>query len=348
MRFLVRGDLRPGATLVPLSNVPDLQYQNTYAGFDPLADVAADRAGTPPLLVNFFKIIGDYFHSEIIAGFETENISSPTAAQLSRAVFDRIFYGYGILAYIGDRLVALSPRFWWPVVDSGFIIGAVVIIPFSTTSMSGSLSGMSGLPNRALVSEMLTGQPSPIWAVEYNGITLGSDFRPYDQQLSRLAVFGDGISDFPQMTSGVNALDKLLKGANTLLDRHAQPHLQVPASSVSYDDEGMPFLTVDSQGMIFPVNSDDKDVKYVSPPAAPDMWQLALDAQLRLMAALTSVPFSVFGEFPLPRLQSESSIIAMEAATTKKVRALRNELQGAILATGLEIPRVQEKQSEPT
>jgi len=348
MRFLVDGDLKPGANLVPLANIPELQYQNLYMGYDPLAESAADREGEPPLLFNFFKTVADYFHGEIVSGFDAEDVTPLEANQISLAVYYRIFYGYGILAYIGERFLAISPRYWWPLMSQGFTVGAVVVLPYATASLSGSIQGAGGLPNRALVSQIDSfgaGQ-SMVWDVDYNGIALGSDWRAYPEALTRFAVFGDGISDFPQMTSGVNALDTLLKGANTLLDRHAQPHLQVPAASVNYDDDGNPFLTVDSAGMIFPVNSDDKDVKYVSPAAAPDMWQLALDAQLRLLAGLTSVPFSVFGEFPLPRLQSESSIIAMEASTTKKVRALRNELEGAILSVGLNLPRVPELSRE--
>ena len=340
MRFLVPGDLRPGANLVPLSNVPELQYLNQYGLGDPLANNAADREGPGTLLYNFYKIIADHFHSEILAGFETGTLDDTEQAQISAGVMNRILYGHSILGFMNGRLTSVSPRFWWPLMEKTVQIGDVFIIPYNTSSFSGSLQGAGQLPDMALVINQLFAAPPEVWEVAYNGITLGTNWTQSTVRATRFSTWGDGLSDFPQMGNAVQAIDKLIRGANMLLDRHAQPHLQVPSSAVRYDQNGNPFLTVDPEGMIFPVNADDKDVKYVSPAAAPEMWQLALNKQLQLLAAVTNAPLSIFGEFPLPRLESAASIEAVTVSSTKKVRALRGELEGAIRELALTVSRV--------
>ena len=58
-RFLVPGDLRPNATLVPLSNLPELRYFNVAGEANPLADRAEDRDNLQPLTVNLYAAIAD-------------------------------------------------------------------------------------------------------------------------------------------------------------------------------------------------------------------------------------------------------------------------------------------------
>lgn len=341
-RFLVRGDLRPGAALVPLANVPELQYQNEY-GYFPLADKAQDRGMAITLLINFYKIIADFYHSETLAGFNLDAIGEGEQRQVSQAVYNRIFYGYGVLAPVLQRLDSVSPRFWWPLQENGQSIGSVLVIPFSTESFSGTAVA-SGVPNRALATEHVNGTISVLYLTDYNGITLGNNWRPISS-VDRVIVFGDGTSDFPQMGAVSQAIDQLLRGANTLLERHSQPHLQVPSSAVQYDQDNRPYLNIDSKGMVFPVAPDEKDVKYVLPAGAPQMWASAMQTQLRLLAALTSIPPQVLNEFPLPRLESGESLEQLTVASVKKVRNLRNELAGAMARVGLVVPRVEPPQT---
>ena len=341
MRFLVRGDLRPGANLVPLPNVPELQYLNQYYGFDPLANRAQDRQNGEILLVNFFKIVADFFHGEILAGFDIDILPEAEERQIAQAIFNRLFYGHGILVRWQGRLTSISPRFWWPLMEQGQVIGSVIVLPFSTDSVSGSIQGAGAMPNRAIATEHVDGSPSRVYGMQYDGITLGMNWQDTGAPMDQVVVFGDGISDFPQIISLSNAIDKLLKGGNRLLDRHSQPHLQVPAASVQFNNDGDPELAISDEGMIFPVNPQDKDVKYVLPAGSPEMWDLMLTKQLRLLASLTAIPSTVLQEVLMPRLESAESLEQLTAASVKKVRNLRNELAGAILRLGINLPRVE-------
>lgn len=337
-RFLVRGDLRPGAALVPLANVPELQYENQY-GYNPLADKAADRGMTITLLVNFYKIVADFYHTETMAGFNLDALSEGLQRQISEAMFNRILYGYGVMAPILGGVQNVSARFWWPLRENSRNIGAVLVIPFSTVSFSGTAMA-NGIPNRCLATEHINGTPSALYLADYNGITIGNQWRQLGS-VDRVVVFGDGTSDFTQIGALAQSIDQLLRGANTLLDRHSQPHLQVPAAAVRYNANNEPYLEIDKEGMIFPVTADDRDVKYVSPAGAPDLWMNTLTTQLRLLAAMTAIPPQVLNEFPLPRLESAESLAQLTAASVKRVRNLRNELAGAMRNIGLEVPRIE-------
>lgn len=137
----------------------------------------------------------------------------------------------------------------------------------------------------------------------YSGITLGASFTT-SGAVQNIAMMGDGKSFYPAMEPIVEVLDSTLRAASQIVKRHAHPHIQIPASSVSYGDDGNPQLILADEGMIFPVQRDDKDVQYVTLLADTQLMELVIDQCLSALTALTGAPASLFNSTQFPRLKA--------------------------------------------
>ena len=349
MRFLARGELRPGASLPPADPTPELQYLNQQYLPNPLANLATDREEVrQPLTVNFYKIVADYLGFDTLAAFDISQAVDEVTVQVRSSLFYRILYGYGVLVYLNGRLKAVNPRHWWPLMEQGNRIGSVFVIPYSTKSISSDFPGISGAPDMAIVCQPVDGQNSRLYTCAYNGVTLGNVFSPIQGGVDRVAVYGDGKSDFPLMVPTVDAIDSLLKAGNRIIDRHSQPHLQVPSGMVQFDKEGRPSFALSKNGSILPISSNDKDVKYISPQTDANLMEFLIELQISLLAAKTGVPISAFNIFPLSRMESGHSIEQLSQVSNDKVLQMSLDLERALKSLGISIPRIQEEQNVDT
>ena len=349
MRFLVPGELRPGAHLSPASATPELQYANMDYAYDPLRQEAADR--TPDkaaLMVNLYAVIADHFIEETISGFDLTAVNAEDVLQVKLSVWYRALYGWGILAFVEGRLRAINPRYWWPLMSRGTRIGDVVILPYSTTSASGSLTGQNGLPDRALVAEVLTDQPASLFDADYTGITLGVNWRRINSGIQQLTVYGSGSLDFHNAKPVICEIDGILRNSTRIIDRFGHPHLQIPAALVQYDENGDPTFSISKEGSILPVQRDDKDVKYVSLAVSTDLIRHTIETLLSLLGSMVKVPPQVFNLFPLARMESGVSIEKLAQASNEKVKVWQEDLARSLLYLGLNAPRIVEETQNDT
>ena len=296
-RFLGVGELRPGIQIVPLPATPELQYANMEYVANPLADLAADRFDENVLLLNLFKVIADHFVQEVVSGFDMTDMDSKDVQQVTLSVWYRTLYGKGVIGFILGRLRAVPPRFWWPIQERGNTIGDAVILPYSLTSSVGATTGGVPMPDRAIVSAVGSDGNGGAFDTLYQGITLGNAFTNVGST-SLLSVFGDGISDFPDCAPVIKAIDGLVRSGNRIVNRHGQPHIQVPASSVTYDDSGNPSFALDENGSVIPVQRDDKDAKYLEVPSEPELISYLVQTQLSILCAIAKLPPTVFQSLP--------------------------------------------------
>ena len=338
-RFAVRGNLRPGATFVPLNDLPERQYANTAANADLLADLASDRKAGTPLLANLFKAIADYFVDDVMSGLDADAIDAETLTQLRLAVWHRALYGNGVLMSLErGQIVAVSPRFWWPLLEGPIRVGSVVVLPFSTESTIG-LTGGANLPNRAIAAEVLdSDQGGRLYNAPYSGVTLGTNgWRSTELASLVVSPFGDGRSDFTGAAPLIESINANLRSGDSIINRHAQPHIQVPASSITYDDDGNPSLPVNKEGSVFPVQRDDKDVQFVTLTADPRLLQWQVETELSLLASIVSMPVSAFNVSSLRRLESAESIEELAKPGNDKVLTWRHDLARAASRVGLDL-----------
>ena len=339
-RYLVRNDIRPGVSLAQLDARPERQYYNQDAQPDLLASLASDRAAGQPLIVNHYRIAADFLIADVMAGLDLEALTDHQREQIRLALWYRILYGFAAMALIDRQMMTLSPRGTWPVMERGQQIGSAFVVPYRTQTLFGGAVGgavNNGLnPDRAVVAEVLDGQTAPLHDTSYSGITLGASFVAVGS-VQNIAIMGDGKSFFPAMEPIVEVLDSTLRAASQIVKRHAHPHIQIPASSVNYNEAGEPQLILSDQGMIFPLQRDDKDVQYVALEADTQLMQLVIDQCLTGLTALTGAPASLFNTMQLPRLESGLGVRELQATTIERTAVLRAEIVRAILAMGLTV-----------
>ena len=170
------------------------------------------------------------FINEVTAAFEFDNLTDHEIAQLRSAVWFRILYGYGAVLRLADRIVAVSTRFWWPVMQDGVRVGSVIVIPYSTSSVIAAIDH-AAVPDRARAMQIIDGVSADVYDCLYNGITLGA-FQRVEGLFRGLCVMGDGRQDFEQVKPTIEAIDKIVKSSCKVIQRFGQPHLQVPAGLV--------------------------------------------------------------------------------------------------------------------
>ena len=347
MRFITRQDLVPGAQLTPMSNEPELRYHNLMEAPNPLANSASDRLEGSVLAVNFYKIVADHFVQDTLGGFDLSRLDKLVAREIQLSVWYRAIYGNGILARLSGSVRAISPRYWWPVQEMGMDLGDALIIPFATRSALGAGSGLANFPDQALVSIVSREGRGQVFRTGYTGITLGPSFSAVGE-IEAFELFGDGIPDFPAIQHLVDMLDKIIKASQRIIDRHSQPHIQVPASMVQYGEDGSPSLVLQEGGSIFPTNRDDKDVKYITLSVDGGHIQYTMQTLLSLLGATAKVPPSIFNLFPLARMESGVSIEALNRASNEKVSIWQDELERTFANLNIFAPRKEANDFDPT
>jgi len=345
-RFLNVEDIGPRRHIVPLDDRRVRQYQN-LAVFNLLANSAAQRDVAAPLLANVFRMVTDYWLYKVFRQ-SPEGVDDETTRVFRDALWWRSLYGYGIVVRQGDRFHAISPRFWWPILVRGIKIGSAIIQPYSTVSPVGGNINAT-LHNRAWAIVAIDGVDRAIVRdFEYTGITLGVALSREEVSPIRVAVFGDGVSDYDSLEPLVQELDKRLKGSSLILDRYQNPHLQVPASSISFDDNGNPSLNLNLGGSILPVQRDDKDYKYLTLQADRSFVEFQVRTILSMISAITAIPAQHFGLAGLPRMESGSGVQALGEAAQCKMDLLRQEVLFAMRELGLDASFPEAIQEQPT
>lgn len=340
-RFLVRGDLRPNAHLALLDSRPERQYANTDAQPDLLAALASNRVPGTPLIVNYYRLATDFLISDVMAGLVLDDLDDHLIEQVRRLLFNRILYGFGAVTVLEGMPIALSPRGVWPILERGVRIGGAFVVPYSTQSTLTRNTTASGMPDRALVCEALDGNLAMAFDTEYSGITLGASFSRAGT-VAGIGFAGDGASFFVAIEPIVEQMDDILRAGATIIRRHARPHIQIPAASVTYDDSGRPSTVISEQGMIFPVQSTDKDVSYITLTSDTGLIEFMAEQSLLSLAAICGVPLSVFNISQFRRLDSSAGVMALQAPAIERTLVMRSELIRAFDEVGVTIEASEE------
>lgn len=345
-RFILSGDLKPGASLTLLDALPERQYANLAAEINPLAQEAADRRRIEPMIVNLFRTLADYYVEDVVSNIDLEKITQDVEQQIRRAVWYAILYGQAPVVNIEGQPVAASPRGYWPVFRQSVRVGHALLIPYATQSHQGNMTQQSQIPDRVTILQITDGQTGTIQDAGYSGVSIAATGWRNIGGFSAMAVVNAGSCMFPAVTPIVEAFDVILKSAQNNIKRHGHPHLQAPASSIRYNEDGVPTINVSEDGSVFPVTSTDKDVKFISFDAPTGIFEFQAEQLLTQFAAMTGVPLETFNIVPLPRLERSPARTSSGPASNDRSTAILESVIRAFNLIGFPLEVIPE--TEPT
>lgn len=212
---------------------------------------------------------------------------SQWASKLYEAFIDVSRYGNAIPKLVGDRLTAVAPRFWFPIVDMAdlkHIVLHVIAYPVTPddkgvmTELYVEIHNIGSIETRLYKFD---GEKNEVGALKEEGKTeqTGLDtfaVLPLTNVTHSSSVFG--VNDYTIINSIVARILWRLHCIDKVLDKHSEPSVSGPSSALELDPKtGMYFLNL---GTYFKRNSEqDPDLKYIT-------WDGNLDASFKEIEVL--------------------------------------------------------------
>ena len=321
-RYLLPESIRENAVITPLSDEPMRRYLGTNI----------ENVG-----VNIHPVIAHYFQNSIFNQMP-EGAAANVLDAFRESVFWRSLYGLGPVIRFGEKVLAIDPRFYWPILFRGAKVGSIIVQPFSDERPS---SNSKPPPSRAWVIIVIDGEPRATSAIyEWSGVTLGRLISNDVVSPIAVGVWGDSVGDFH--LAGTWALDEIssrTQGISKVLKRFEQPHIQVPASAINYDENQRPQLTVSLDGSVLPVQSNDKDWKYLSLSYDGRLHQSYLEWLVSFISANTFIPTAVLNPMLVRHARADSmpAIASENLETVSKIRYWRSQIVEAAASIGFNI-----------
>lgn len=191
--------------------------------------------------------------------------------RLYEAIIDVSRYGNAVLKFVGARLTAVSPRYWFPIVDKTdlkTISQHVIAYPVSPdrqgkmTELYVEIHDVGSFEQRTYAFDGAKHEIGNL--LESNVVQTNlPDFAI--QVLTNVTHSGSiyGVDDYTIINGVVAKIMWRLHCIDLVLDKHSEPSLSGPASALSYDDKFQQYFL--DLGKYFMRNStDDPDTKYIT------------------------------------------------------------------------------------
>lgn len=319
IRQLKRTDIHTGTILQAIPNTNEL----LFAG--------------PSDSANFYAIVTN-FYSNAIWGTAPRDIARRNIlAAFEEATRQRSINGIGVVLRQGEQYRSINSRYYWQLVDetTGLPIGSVVGYPYYV----GPTQGIAvSLPNRIkIVIQADSDTFAEVTEYMFSGVTLGLPAMDEAATIpdAQIVAWGDGINDYEDMKSLICELNKRFTGNSKILDRHSNPHLMVPQSGVTTDDEGQQSFDYNSDGMSLPIEKDEPEYKYLTWDANASLSQYQLSTTIDLLHMTTGVPATAFGL----SAGSGNSGVSRERqmfAAISKIQRIRRAIDDAFIRFGID------------
>ena len=303
--------------------------------FQPLSDEPVRRylgLNTQNKSINLHPFLADYFPNLVFDLQRPEGIPRDLFEALRDAAWWKALFGFGVVLRQSDRHIAIDPRFWWPILVRGVKVGSIIIYPYRVTPVGGGLSSQLGPPDRAHVIISLDSDPRAIVRDHlWSGVTLGRLLSEQVASPARVAVFGDGVSEFTKAgTWSLDAISARVAGINAILERFESPHIQAPVSAITFNSEGEPQLQISSKGAVLPVQPTDKDWKYLRLEGDSPLHQYLLQSIYIQIAANCSIPVDeLIQSGTRSRAETGNAISAEHHPTIAKTALWQQEISDA-------------------
>lgn len=213
----------------------------------------------------------------IETGDDTDLLSKMLEAQqwgtkLYEAFIDVSRYGNAVPKLVGNRLTAVAPRYWFPIVDPSdlkFVVKNVIAYPVTPdsrgvmTELYAEIHGIGRIETRLYKFD---GEKSEIGELKQAGKTQETGLDAFAVlPLTNVTHSGSvyGLDDYAVVNSIVSKIMWRLHCADNILDKHSEPSVSGPSSALELDPKtGMYFLNL---GTYFKRNTEqDPDLKYIT------------------------------------------------------------------------------------
>ena len=259
------------------------------------------------------------------------------------AAVDVSRYGTGVMrteAYEGRLLFAAErPAFYTPVVDASNIerrLGDIFGYPYNPEPKA---AGDMVTRLRLVIHRYDDGSVT-VQDWDYDGAVLGqrkssevivaegASYPRVVQIPNGRSENGWGESDYIPMTPLIAEMEQRLQGIGSVLDRHTDPHIAMPETSITVDDKGNADLNTGSGGAVIPVGEGESPPVYVT-------WDARLEANYEqiqwcqdLLFAVTGLSAAMFsGRKNLGTIESGVALRSRYLATHLKLEGLRRRFE---------------------
>ncbi len=191
--------------------------------------------------------------------------------RLYEAIIDVSRYGNAVLKFVGDGLTAVSPLYWYPVVDPAdlkTITHHVIAYPITPDGNGKMTELYVEIHTAGTIETRLYGFDEDKREIGklLKSVRAGTGLTDFAvQALTNITHSGSvfGVDDYVIINSIVAAIMWRLRCIDTVLDKHSEPSLSGPKDALTYDERtGRYFLDL---GNYFARNTrDDPDVQYIT------------------------------------------------------------------------------------
>lgn len=320
---------------------------NRQRGFD-AADTSDNPQGWPRLTDNIFEFLMHFWEdavledSPVITGQANEQ---PTIDALMRTLMPaaRVVVGdlirYGVGCFVNRQagnIQAIDPRFWFPVRppwDLTQAMGDTDILAWPYASEMPS--DLDGLVIETYTPGMIERRFHALESRTIGNQTSETQTLPGAAMHGVIPVRSDdcefyGQSDFDNSAQFVQEIHRRESSVSTALDRHANPHLQIPEAAVARNADGS--ISVDIDGMVIPMpDGADRDAQYVVWDAKFQYHESAIQrATQSILRGSRIAPILVNAEMDTPQLASGAALRRLAIPTVARIKDIRYRLECAM------------------
>ena len=266
MNLLSPDQLRPNLVLPVLSADNENRWLNT--------------AG-----INFYRVVSEFYQDAMFGQLPRVEADAELLEAFERSVLQRSINGYGAIIRSGSNHIVPSTRYTWRWEVDGLHRGWIVGWPYKSGSRAASTDRI-----RIFIGEndrdLLAVQD---WVLEGGslGSKIGDDLNP----AGTIAVWGNGVSDYPPIVDVLTWYNTRIKRNNEVLDRVGDPHLTGPQEAA--DDQGR--VQLSSEGSFLGREKESAEYSYLTLDADQPLNKETIGNLLDALHLVTGVPATAFG-----------------------------------------------------
>lgn len=213
--------------------------------------------------------------------------------KLYEAFIDVSRFGNAVLKILGNRLTAVSPAYWFPIVDPTDLktvtrhVIAYPVEPDESGAFRGLYAEIHDIGGVEVRRYAFDGDTGRIGALQSSAVSATGldDFAV--QVLTNITHSGSiyGVDDYGAINSIVAKIMWRLHCIDTVLDKHSEPSVSGPSSALSYDEKFKAYY-LDLGNYFTRNNADDPDVKYIT-------WDGGLDSAYKEIELLLNQLYTI-------------------------------------------------------
>ena len=236
--------------------------------------------------INLYRTVSEFYQDAMFGQLPRVDADAELLEAFERSTLQRSINGYGAIIRSGTNHIVPSTRYAWRWEEDGLHRGWIVGWPYKSNSRA--LSPADRI--RIFISEndrdLLAVQD---WVLEGGslGSRIGDDMNPE----GAIAVWGNGVSDYPPIVDLLAWYNDRIKANNDTLDRVGNPHLQGPVEA--RDEQGRVELT--PEGSFLGRTKDSAEFGYLVLDAEQPLNKETIGNLLDALHLVTGVPATAFG-----------------------------------------------------